>query len=177
MHIHYITGGARSGKSAFAVQCALAMSQHNVTFIATAVSSDEDMARRIEQHRHSRPAAWTTIESPTRTGIHIRNARSPVVLLDCLTLLVSNTLLANADAGEPAFNAAIATEMDELLAAAASRDGTFIVVSNEVGMGVVPHTEYGRWFRDAAGRANQRIAAQAQRATLLVSGLPLQLKG
>jgi adenosyl cobinamide kinase/adenosyl cobinamide phosphate guanylyltransferase len=177
MHIHFITGGARSGKSAFAVQCAQAIAQHNVTFIATAAPSDDEMARRIEQHRQSRPAAWTTIESPTRIAVHLRNARTPVVLLDCLTLLVSNTLLANAAAGETAFNAALATEVDQLLAAAASRQGTFIVVSNEVGMGVVPHTEHGRWFRDAAGRANQRIAEHAQRATLLVSGMPLQLKG
>jgi adenosylcobinamide kinase/adenosylcobinamide-phosphate guanylyltransferase len=176
MDIHYITGGARSGKSAFAVRTALAIGQHNVTFIATATPSDDEMVRRIEQHRRSRPAAWTTVEAPAGIAIHIRNARTPVVLLDCLTLLVSNTLLANAGVGETAFNAATAAEVDALLDAAASRDGTFIVVSNEVGMGVVPNTNYGRWFRDAAGRANQRVAAQAQRATLLVSGMPMLLK-
>ncbi len=175
MDILFVTGGARSGKSDFAQRLAVRMGGDAVTFLATARASDPEMQARIARHRASRPAAWHTIELTAGAGQCIEQATTPVLLLDCLTLLVSNTVLRLEPEGEEAVHAAVDREISALLRSAAARAGTLIVVTNEVGMGVVPPTGLGRWFRDAAGRANQRVAAEARHAWLLLSGRPLPL--
>ncbi|HEX6037562.1 bifunctional adenosylcobinamide kinase/adenosylcobinamide-phosphate guanylyltransferase [Longimicrobium sp.] len=177
MELILFTGGARSGKSRLAEAAALRAGGADVTYVATAVAGDEEMETRIRRHRADRPAGWTTVEAQSAVGGAIRAARTDVVMLDCLTLLASNALLAAADDGEEAAHAAVRAETDALLAAAASRDGLLLVVTNEVGFGVVPAHALGRWYRDALGVANQRIAAAARDVVLVVSGIPMAVKG
>ena len=171
-----VLGGARSGKSRFAQQLAEERGGSAVLFVATAQASDEEMAARIRAHRLCRPAEWRTLEAPLRAAAAIREAGAlaQVVLLDCLTLLISNILIA---AGEDAAGAeeAIEEEIGALLALRQELPATIIVVSNEVGMGVVPPTPIGRLFRDLQGRANQRLAQQADEVYFLLAGVPLQL--
>lgn len=184
MHLTLVTGGARSGKSDWA-EAAAASLDLPVTFVATAEALDDDMAGRIARHRAGRPPAWTTIEAPRAAAEAVRAAATPVVLLDCLTLLVSNALLGDgADGpGEPpaaaarAAEAAVRAEVDALLEARAARDGHLIVVTNEVGLGVVPATPLGRTFRDALGAANRDLAREADAVVLMVSGIALPLRG
>jgi adenosyl cobinamide kinase/adenosyl cobinamide phosphate guanylyltransferase len=175
MRVTLVTGGARSGKSRFAQERAHAAGGADVTFIATAVVTDAEMESRIARHRIDRPAAWCTIEAPLDAANALNVAASPVVLLDCLTLLVSNALLAHAAEGEEAATAAAARAVEALLEAAAGRDGQLIVVTNEVGWGVVPEHALARWFRDAAGDANQRVARAAEEVYLLVAGVPVRI--
>lgn len=168
----FVTGGARSGKSRFALELARNLGGNSVTFVATAQALDAEMRERIGRHRLERPPAWETLEAPRDPAGALRAARSKVVLLDCLSLLVSNLLLdAPPDAEAVALGA-----VDALLEAHRERSGHLIVVSNEVGSGVVPPYPLGRAFRDALGRANQRVAGESTAAHLLVSGLPLRLK-
>lgn len=170
-----VLGGVRAGKSAYAQQIAAA--GRRVLFVATAEAHDDEMAARIRAHRESRPAEWTTLEEP----LDVVKAVAPVaegydtVLLDCLTLWVSNLLLRE---GETAAAAdAVKAQVDALLALQAESDAAWVVVSNEVGLGVVPPSALGRAFEDALGRANQRFAAQADDVYFMAAGLPLQLKG
>ncbi len=176
MKIVLVTGGARSGKSRRAQELARERGGDEVTVIATARASDEEMERRIRAHREERPAAWTTVEEPLEADAALRSSTTDVVLLDCLTLLVANRVRAvEPSAAEEAVDAAVdATRA--LLDAAAARTGTLFVVTNEVGMGVVPATPLGRWFRDAQGRANQMTAEAAERVVLMVSGQPIVVK-
>jgi adenosylcobinamide kinase/adenosylcobinamide-phosphate guanylyltransferase len=175
VRITLITGGVRSGKSRFALERAEAAGAEDVTFIATAVLTDDEMRRRAERHRAERPAVWRTVEAATDVADAVARAQTHVILLDCLTNLVSNAIMASESEGEEAALAAAAREVDNLLAAAADRDGELIVVTNEVGWGVVPPYEMGRWFRDAAGQANQRVAASAAEVYLLVAGIAMRL--
>lgn len=172
-----ILGGARSGKSAYAERLARERGGA-VLFIATATAGDDDMARRIAVHRVARPTAWRTLEAPDGVAARVAAARdnAPTVILDCLTLLTSNILLAHEAAGEEAVARALDAEIDALLARIASDGATWIIVSNEVGMGLVPPYPLGRTYRDLLGRINARVAARADRAYLLVAGLPLDLK-
>ncbi len=175
-----LLGGARSGKSQFAEQWAAQHGQH-VLFVATAQAFDDDMAERIARHRQARPSNWATLEAPLQAGPAITTAlqQTPydTVLIDCLTVLTANALLQlPEDASQEAANAAILAETEQLLAAQQTSNATWLVVSNEVGMGVVPPTRLGRLYRDALGRANQRMAQQADEVWLLVAGLPWQLK-
>jgi adenosyl cobinamide kinase/adenosyl cobinamide phosphate guanylyltransferase len=147
-----------------------------VTYIATAQAGDQEMRRRIAQHRARRPFHWETIEAGSDIAGALAQATSQVVLLDCLTLLCSNSFLASAEQGELAALAAVARTIDTLLHAATRHDGDLIVVTNEVGFGIVPDTEYGRWFRDALGAANCRVAAAAENVVLVVSGRALRLE-
>ena len=169
-----ILGGARSGKSTAAER--MARDGRRVLFIATAEPLDEGMRRRIETHRRYRPSEWDTLEEP----VHLSRALRPVVgrydtfVLDCLTLWVSNLLLAEdpeADA-EPAVLQAV----ERLLDVVARTGGRWILVSNEVGQGIVPASSLGRAYRDLLGRVNQVVASRADRAYLMVAGLPLELK-
>ncbi len=172
-----ILGGARSGKSAYAERLARERGGA-VLFIATATAGDDDMARRIAAHRAGRPVAWRTIEAPEGIAARVAaaNDAAPTIILDCLTLLTANILLAHEGAGEDAIARALDAEIDALLARIVSDSTTWIVVSNEVGMGLVPPYPLGRVYRDLLGRLNARVAARADHAYLLVAGLPLDLK-
>ncbi|MBA4158132.1 MAG: bifunctional adenosylcobinamide kinase/adenosylcobinamide-phosphate guanylyltransferase [Gemmatimonadetes bacterium] len=171
-----VTGGARSGKSAYAEARAAEIGGTRVTYIATAEALDEEMQIRIARHRMDRPVEWITEEAPRGVGNAVRRAITPVVLVDCLTVLASNALLAVEGEGEEAAMAAVLAEADALREAALAHHGTTLIVTNEVGMGVHPPTALGRWYRDGLGRANARIAAAAGEVVLLVSGIPLKIK-
>ena len=176
MRVILITGGARSGKSRYAQRLARELGGDDVAFVATGVRTDDEMAARIARHRAERPAAWTTIEAPRNAAAAVRDAPAGVVLLDCLSFLVANAVTAAFEAGEDAAREAALAEVAALLAAADARAGTLVVVTNEVGLGIVPATPLGRWFRDALGEANQRVAARAERVVLMVSGLEVVVK-
>jgi adenosylcobinamide kinase/adenosylcobinamide-phosphate guanylyltransferase len=166
------TGGARSGKSSRAEQYAARLGRP-VTYIATAEAGDDEMRARIEHHRARRPAAWGTIEAPLAPAAALRAIPAgAVVLLDCLSLLVTNLLLANEADPEPAVTAEVAAIMD----AAAGQSLTLVIVTNEVGLGLVPAYPLGRVYRDLLGRANQQVAAEAAEVYLVVAGLPVELK-
>jgi adenosylcobinamide kinase / adenosylcobinamide-phosphate guanylyltransferase len=169
-----LLGGARAGKSALALRLAQE-NKGSVCFIATAQAFDEDMATRIDRHRSERPSHWQTIEEPYRIDHALRHARdSAVVIVDCLTLFVSNWLLREND--EQQCERTLRGITAEFLKTAESRQQTIICVSNEVGLGVVPETRLGRTFRDLLGRVNQDFAQAADEAYLLVAGLKTQLK-
>ena len=180
-----VTGGVRSGKSTFAEQLAeqAARAEHQVTYIATANAGDEEMRRRIEEHQKRRPAHFTTAEERYHPDRIIRESKdpSPYFLLDCLTLLLTNHLLRRwegsddaqsyLDGAREALNA-----VDALLQAAQTSPGTLLVVTNEVGMGVVPEHPLGRIFRDLAGQANQKVAAAADQVWFSVCGITRRWK-
>ena len=169
-----ILGGARAGKSTYAQR--LAGSSERVLFVATAEAGDRDMAARIEAHRESRPAEWDTLEEP----LDLVGALATVadghdtVLLDCLTLWVSNLLLQGEETESA--GADIPWETRRLLGAYERGTASWIVVSNEVGLGVVPPSALGRAYADELGRANQIVAAAADDVYFVVAGLPLNLK-
>ena len=166
-----VLGGARAGKSTFALRLAKERAgEGSVTFIATAQALDTEMAQRIARHRDERPAHWTTIEEPLQLDRALIQALdSDVALVDCLTLFVSNWLLRE---DEHTLNKV----SQRFLTNVRSRIQTTIVVSNEVGLGLVPETPLGRTFRDLLGRVNQQFAEAADEVYLLVAGLPLRLK-
>jgi adenosylcobinamide kinase/adenosylcobinamide-phosphate guanylyltransferase len=171
-HIVLFTGGARSGKSRRAEQYAAYLGRP-VTYIATAEAGDGEMQQRIAFHRAQRPAAWATVEAPLAVAPALRElAPGSTALLDCLSLLATNLLLAHEDDPEPAVMAEVAA----CLEAARERDLNLIVVTNEVGLGVVPPYPLGRVYRDLLGRANQRVAADADAVYLVVAGIPVELK-
>lgn len=174
-----ILGGARSGKSSYAQKLALELAGPDVLYIATAQAFDDEMRARIAAHRAERPAGWRTLEAPSLLATPITEAIGParVVLLDCVTLLASNALLAlGEEPSAQAAEAAVDAEISALLAAQRESHATWIVVSNEVGLGLVPPYPLGRAYRDALGRANQRLAAAAARVLFMVAGLPLTVK-
>ncbi|RJQ46716.1 MAG: bifunctional adenosylcobinamide kinase/adenosylcobinamide-phosphate guanylyltransferase [Gaiellales bacterium] len=173
----FVTGGARSGKSAFAER--LAQERDGaVTYIATAAAGDEEMRARIAEHRRRRPESWRTVEldSGLAAGVESALAGGGTVLVDCLTVYISNRLLAQGFIDVQATIERIEREVDEIAGACAQADGSVIVVSNEVGMGIVPGNSLSRAFRDIAGRANQRMAAGADEVYLCVSGIPVKVK-
>lgn len=167
-----VLGGARSGKSAFAQRLARHLGGDDVLYVATAEAGDDEMRQRIAQHRRERPATWRTLEVAQRVGesIMAQDSERGVVLIDCLTLLVSNAMLASAG------DDAASREVEGVLGACRRSAATFIVVSNEVGLGLVPDNRLGRRYRDALGRANQELAAVADNVYLMVAGLPLELR-
>jgi adenosylcobinamide kinase/adenosylcobinamide-phosphate guanylyltransferase len=140
------------------------------------------MALRIANHKAQRPPHWLTVEAPTHLGATIRAAEAAagdweVVLVDCLTLLASNVILALPEPVEtPAAEAALRVEVDALLAAYTASQASWILVSNEVGLGIVPPYPLGRVYRDALGRANQQLAAVADEVLFMVAGLPMRVK-
>ena len=166
----FVTGGARSGKSAFAERYA-ARSAGPVTYLATAQAFDEEMKDRIARHRSDRPPGWHTHEEPLEVPGALASASTAAVLLDCLSLWVSNLML------EGRSDADILAQTDQLLEAARIRRGVTVLVTNEVGFGIVPDNALARRYRDVLGWVNQRCAAASNDAYLLVSGLPLTLKG
>ncbi|GIW36175.1 MAG: adenosylcobinamide kinase/adenosylcobinamide phosphate guanyltransferase [Meiothermus sp.] len=161
-----VTGGARAGKSAFAQEWAQALGEP-VSFIATAQALDEEMRQRIARHQAERPPSWETLEEPLEVPQALARALGRVVLLDCLTLWVSNLMLAGRE---------VLPELENLLALWTETGKTLLVVSNEVGMGIVPDNALARRYRDLLGAANRRIAEEADVVYLLVAGIPLKLK-
>ena len=174
----FIVGGARSGKSTHAEQ--LAVRGARVLYVATAEGRDEEMRRRIAAHRAARPGHWDTLEEPLDLAGALRptHHRYDAVLIDCLTLWVSNLLLDLQPrvAGEDRSEERILLETSKLLAVVKASEADWIVVSNEVGLGVVPPSPLGRAYRDALGRVNQLIAAAASEVYLMVAGLPLPVR-
>jgi adenosylcobinamide kinase / adenosylcobinamide-phosphate guanylyltransferase len=169
----FVTGGARSGKSTFALECARQRGDR-VTFIATAQAFDVEMRDRIARHKLERSNAWTTLEEPRDVDRALSVASSTVVL-DCLSILISNLMLGDAQHA-PLEETEILARVKLMLEVQASRAHALIIVSNEVGSGIVPEYPLGRAFRDVLGRANQMVARVAHEAYLIVAGLPLKLK-
>lgn len=166
--IHYITGGARSGKSRFAQEYALTLSSSPI-YVATAKIWDDDFSQRVQRHREERGPEWTTIEA--ERDIHTLPLENQVVVIDCVTLWLTNLFMAFDSTIDQALTA-FKAEIDGL----SQLPGTFIIISNELGMGIHAETEIGRRFTDLQGWANQHVAARANEAILMVSGLPLYLK-
>ncbi len=172
----FILGGARSGKSSYAQQLA----QENggkVLYVATATAGDDEMKTRIENHRAERPPEWRTLEAPLNVGRAIEQelAEHPadVILLDCMTLLATNAILQlPEDTSELQASEALNKEVNALLDCMKKSDAQWIIVSNEVGLGLVPPYPLGRIYRDALGRANQRLAMYAERSVLMIAGVP-----
>ncbi|WP_291431923.1 bifunctional adenosylcobinamide kinase/adenosylcobinamide-phosphate guanylyltransferase [Deinococcus sp.] len=179
--IVFVTGGARSGKSAFAERCAAQVAGQlaaqagghdtpGVTYLATAQAFDDEMKDRVARHRADRPAGWITHEEPLAVPAALRAVTTPAALLDCLSLWVSNLMLAGHT------DADVLGRTDDLLRAARERGGVTVLVTNEVGFGIVPDNALARRYRDLLGWVNQRAAAASDEAYLIVSGLPLRLK-
>jgi adenosylcobinamide kinase / adenosylcobinamide-phosphate guanylyltransferase len=162
-----VLGGARSGKSRHA-EGLIAALPPPWTYVATAEAGDEEMAARIKSHRERRGAQWRTIEAPRELAKALAACGDGPLLVDCLTLWLSNLMLAEANVEEET------AQLEETLAAT---KGPLVLVANEVGSGIVPGYPLGRRFRDMQGILNQRMAARAERVILMVAGLPLALKG
>lgn len=182
-NLTFILGGARSGKSTLAEQRALEYGS-SVIYCATAEILDEEMERRVAIHRSRRPQEWRTVDAPRDTALQMRTAlqegSAACVLLDCLSVLTSNVLLSlgeNVPEAE-AFEILCERELDPLFRLIAETPETrWILVSNEVGMGVVPAYKLGRTYRDLLGRANQAAAARAGEVIFMIAGIPMTLKG
>ncbi len=164
-----VLGGARSGKSVYAERL-VATSGLPAAYIATAAAGDDEMAARIETHRARRDPSWRTVEAPDRIedALEQEAGEGRAVLVDCLTLWLSNLMLGGAD---------LEARTEGLCDAARGAPGLRVFVSNEVGLGLVPETPLGRRFRDAQGRLNQAVAAVADNVVFMAAGLPLVLKG
>lgn len=173
-----ILGGARSGKSALA-EARAAAGGLAIVYIATGEAGDGEMSARIAHHRARRPAAWTTIETPLALAETLRREASPgrLLLVDCLTLWLTNLLFSGLPQDGSVDEARFDTEIAALLAALPNLPGRVLLVSNEVGCGIVPLNAMARRFADEQGRLNQRVAALCTRVTLVAAGLPLELKG
>lgn len=170
-----ITGGARSGKSDFARHLAEETGKR-VLFCATAQALDDEMRARIEAHKMSRPTAWETLEASTGVAPHLSLicSKCDVILIDCITLLVANCL----GDGNPPDEAEkrAAAEIDALISLMSRRECSYILVTNEVGLGIVPDNPLARLYRDVLGNANRVLAACADEVYLMTAGLPLRLK-
>jgi adenosylcobinamide kinase/adenosylcobinamide-phosphate guanylyltransferase len=177
-----ILGGARSGKTTYAEKIA-AENGGAVVYIATAEAKDDEMVARIKKHQAERPLSWQTREIPINISGTLANnpITAEVVLLDCLTLLVTNILMAmNPDLDEldeAGSETAVSTEISALITTIQQSDAHWLIVSNEVGLGLVPPYPLGRIYRDTLGRANQQLAQAADHVYFLVAGLPMVVKG
>ena len=163
----FVLGGARSGKSRYAERLIATLPPPWV-YVATAEAGDHEMVARIRAHQSRRGASWQTVEAPCDLPAALAASEGMPVLIDCLTLWLSNILLADVD---------IDQEIERLELALTAAVAPIVVVANEVGSGIVPDHPLGRKFRDLQGVLNQRIAARADRVVLMVAGLPLAVKG
>jgi adenosylcobinamide kinase/adenosylcobinamide-phosphate guanylyltransferase len=173
-----LIGGARSGKSHFAQEFAR-KSGKSVLFVATAEALDDEMKRRIEAHRQDRPTGWQTLEAPQYIGGQISRdiGSAQIVIVDCITLLMSNVFNRYPESTDASIiEEAGLREIRELVDCITNAEATFVIVTNEVGMDVVPPTELGRIYRDLLGRANQLLAERADEVLLMVAGIPLRIK-
>jgi adenosylcobinamide kinase/adenosylcobinamide-phosphate guanylyltransferase len=176
-----IIGGARSGKSRFALRLAQKLGGP-VLFVATATPGDQEMAQRIEQHQKERPSIWRTLETTTHIGSQIEQkiGNAQVVVVDCITLLVGNIFgkyngQVLKQIKESSLEQELIAELGELTECMEKVSATFIIVSNEVGCGLVPTSRVGRFYRDLLGRANQILAGHADEVYLMVAGLPTKI--
>lgn len=171
----FVTGGARSGKSAFALNLANSMGKRKC-YLATAQALDSEMGERIARHKAERGPDWDCVEEPLQVTKKIEElkGRYDVTLFDCLTLWVSNIMHQAPNSELPTSN--LHQAVDALISACKSSGSTVIVVSNEVGLGIVPDNQLARQFRDMAGTANQLFAKAADEAYFVVSGIPMRLK-
>lgn len=168
--IIFVTGGARSGKSGFALRDAAAIDGKKA-FIATATVSDEEMAQRIARHKEDRGNDWDTFEEPIKIGDLLKGIECQygIILVDCLTLWLSNVMMAELDRE---------SEIEKLIASLTSlQSARLTIVSNEVGAGIVPDNELARQFRDTAGILNQKVASIADEVYMTVAGIPIRIKG
>ena len=175
----FVNGGARSGKSRFAEEIAH-KSGKQVVYIATAQAGDPEMKVRIRKHKERRPKNWITIEEPinVKTLIDKMGLKDNIILVDCLTLLTSNLLLRDKKKiGDEDYEKEILNELEKMSLSAVQVPSTVIIVSNEVGMGLVPDKSLGRFYRDILGKANNIIAQKADEVFFMVSGIPLKIKG
>jgi adenosylcobinamide kinase/adenosylcobinamide-phosphate guanylyltransferase len=177
-----ITGGVRSGKSHFAQDLAL-KAGGAVLFVATAEAGDEEMKQRIKEHRRARPATWETLETTIHVGRqisrHIGQART--VIIDCVTLLINNILQQysqhhDEEIDEALIEKEVMAEISELVNCIDQSDARFIIVTNEVGLGLVPTNKLSRLYRDLLGKANQMLAQHADNVLLMVAGVPVKIK-
>jgi adenosylcobinamide kinase / adenosylcobinamide-phosphate guanylyltransferase len=183
--ITFIIGGARSGKSAFAE--ALAKKHNDVIYIATAEAKDDEMRERIQMHRSRRPSYWKTIESPYSVDnvVSEQNGQAGLIFIDCITLYITNMLLKDETAsiaagsdfyGKIQKQEQILEEINKLTRACSESSSDIIIVSNEVGLGIVPDNALSRMFRDIAGCANQIIADEADEVYFIVAGIAQRIK-
>lgn len=181
MSLTFVLGGARSGKTSYALREAWNHAGNRRVMIATAQAQDVEMAQRIARHQAERGAGWVTVEAPLELAEAVAALDAgDVAVVDCLTLWLTN-LLAGAELLPPAASAdalpRFRSERDDLLAVLPQLPGRVLLVANEVGLGLVPETPLGRLFRDEAGRLNQAVAACVPRVSFVAAGLPLVLKG
>jgi len=181
-----VLGGARSGKSTYAQRLAgeITTGSSRVAYVATGVACDDEMRARVEHHRRSRPPEWATIEAPAEVAQAIQRAGEEysVMIVDCLTTLMTNWLAERGQLEEPTeslvkLEKVILEQVEELVHAVRGAKAAVIVVSNEVGLGVVPTFKAGRVFRDLAGLANQFIAREADEVYVMWAGIPQRIKG
>ena len=179
-----VTGGARSGKSVFAENKAKSLGE-NVLYVATSIPIDHEMEMRIKKHREQRPFNWQTVEAYKDLHIHLRTEieGKSAVLIDCITVMITNILFENRidpdnlESGDfENLEMSVNTHIIELIEFIKNCDVSFILVTNEVGMGLVPENSLGRLFRDIAGRVNQKIAEASDEVYLCVSGIPMKIK-
>jgi adenosylcobinamide kinase/adenosylcobinamide-phosphate guanylyltransferase len=170
--IIFILGGARSGKSTFALKLAK-KDKRKVAFIATCQALDKEMAERIKFHKKMRPGYWQTFEEPYKVSGLLKKigAKFDVILIDCFTLFVSNLMLRGLKKD------AITKEVNNILVALTKTKTKAIIVSNEVGLGIVPQNKLARDFRDMAGKINQTVARKSDEVFFMVSGIPIKIKG
>lgn len=175
MAVHFVLGGARSGKSAYAEQLALT-SQLAVTYIATAQVYDDEFAQRVAHHQARRPKDWQIIEAPFNlaTTLETHATENSCVIVDCLTLWLAQCICPDCELPE---TVSWEKERAALLTVLPNLKGNVILVSNEVGMGIVPLGEINRQFQDEQGRLNQSVAKLANKVSFIAAGLPLTLKG
>ena len=177
-NITLILGGVRSGKSSYA-QSMAGESGKSVTFLATAQALDEEIFTRIQKHRAERLSDWDTLEVPCDIAPHVSQIKSDVVILDCITLLLTNLLMQFVKddlVDEAPYMLAVQKEIDELIVRIRERDQDWLIVSNEVGLGLVPPYQMGRVYRDAIGWANQQLAREAEKVIFMVAGIPTTVK-
>ena len=178
MTLHLITGGSRSGKSAYAQSLAESIPSAGRTYVATCPVLDEEMHERIDRHRRLREGrGWQTVEAPVELARAVAEAApGHVVLVDCLTLWINNLLYLAAQSGTGLDEDELAGLAEELARSCRARTKPVILVTNEVGMSIVPDNALARRYRDLVGRCNQVLAAAADEVTLVACGCPMKLK-
>lgn len=177
-YLTLLLGGARSGKSSYAQSLAEATGK-SVTFIATAQALDDEMSLRIQKHRAERPVNWETLEIPLGIASHAQQIKTDVVILDCITLLASNLLMQFVQddlVDESKYTPALQKEVNGLITMIRKQEQEWIVISNELGLGLVPAYQMGRVYRDGLGWANQRLAREAEKVIFMVAGIATIIK-